>query len=83
MARITHGLAPLGVAPERLVDALAALAAQVTGATGVRCDLYCPDETPVTNPLITAHLYRIAQEAISNAARHGKPSRIEVRLERH
>ncbi len=78
---ITQGLAPVGVAPERLIDALIALAEEVQRSSGVHCELVHPDEAPVTDPLITAHLYRIAQEAISNAARHGKPTRIEIHLE--
>ena len=78
---ITQGLAPVGVAPERLIDALATLAEEVQRASGVHCELISPDEATVTDPLMTAHLYRIAQEAISNAARHGKPTRIDIRLE--
>ncbi|MGB5834837.1 MAG: CheR family methyltransferase [Thiohalocapsa sp.] len=79
--RITQGLAPVGVAPEALVDAIDALADQVQRASGVQCELIRTGKAPVTDPVVTAHLYRIAQEAINNAARHGKPSRIEVRLE--
>ena len=77
---ITQGLAPVGVSPERLVDALTALAEQTEQSTGVRCTFTGPDEPPVTDPVITAHLYRIAQEAVTNAARHGKPARIDIRL---
>lgn len=35
------------------------------------------------DPLIQVHLYRIAQEAITNAVRHAQPSLISVRLVRH
>ncbi len=80
--RVTQGLAPIGVAPERLIDALEVMADQVASSTGVRCEVHCDESVPITSPLITAHLYRIAQEAVNNSARHGKPSRIEVRLAR-
>ena len=80
---ITQGLAPVGVAPERLIDALATLAEEVQRSSGVHCELISPDQTRITDPVTTAHLYRIAQEAISNAARHGKPTRIDIRLEQH
>jgi signal transduction histidine kinase len=32
--------------------------------------------------LIRTHLYRIAQEALNNAIRHGKASRVSIRLNR-
>ncbi len=78
---ITQGLAPVGVAPEQLVDALTALADEVQRSTGVHCALIGAHRIPVTDSVMTAHLYRIAQEAVSNAARHGKPTRIDIRLE--
>lgn len=34
------------------------------------------------DPLVQVHLYRIAQEALTNAVRHGQPSSISVRLVR-
>jgi two-component system CheB/CheR fusion protein len=77
---ITQGLAPVGVAPERLRDALVNLADQVQRATGITCRLEADEQTPISDPVLSAHLYRIAQEATNNAARHGKPTRIEIRL---
>ena len=34
----------------------------------------------INNDRISIHLYRIAQEALSNAVRHGRPRRIKVDL---
>ena len=39
------------------------------------------DETDVSQPARGA-LYRVTQEAVTNAVRHGAPSRIDIRLER-
>ena len=35
---------------------------------------------PLTDPEPATHLYRIVQEAVTNAAKHGRPKRIEIRL---
>ena len=80
---ITQGLAPVGVSPERLIDALSGMAAQIAQSSGVRCELADGTQPTIDDPVIAAHLYRIAQEAVSNAARHGRPTKIEIRLEQH
>jgi signal transduction histidine kinase len=35
---------------------------------------------PVEDNAVAVHLYRIAQEAVTNAAKHGRPSRISILL---
>jgi two-component system CheB/CheR fusion protein len=35
---------------------------------------------PVEDNAVAVHLFRIAQEAVTNAAKHGKPSRISILL---
>src|SRR5205814_2274195 len=49
--------------------------------SGVVCRCTCPSEMTVDDPTIATHLYRIAQEAISNALRHGKPHEIVINLQ--
>jgi signal transduction histidine kinase len=34
----------------------------------------------IADNAVATHLYRIAQEAVSNAIKHGKPGRIEISL---
>lgn len=65
-----------------LAEALASLAERQRIATGldIRFAVRGPHGRRVPNALETA-CYRIAQEAISNASRHGKASTVEVCLE--
>ncbi|MCF7978413.1 MAG: PAS domain S-box protein [Chromatiaceae bacterium] len=78
---LTQGLAPVGVSPEDLADALSTLARQVQHSSGIKCRLHCEGAEAIEDAVVASHVYRIAQEAINNAARHGKPKRIDVRLE--
>lgn len=43
-----------------------------------QCTFYCPSPILVKDSNTATHLYRIAQEGISNAALHGKSKNIEV-----
>ena len=79
---IVRGLRPVGCHPGALVKALTSLTEQMAHSSGVACTLSCEDDLVFDDPDTATHLYRIAQEAINNAARHGKPSRIEVELAR-
>lgn len=77
---ISSGLAPVEMIPEGLCKALEALADQINGSDSIRCQ-FIGDGTEVEDPTVALHLYRIAQEAISNAIRHAAPSRIDIQLE--
>jgi signal transduction histidine kinase len=45
------------------------------------CRFECPQTVLVEDINVATHLYRIAQEAISNAHRHGKAKAILMRLD--
>lgn len=66
--------------PDGIPQALAALASKAGALLGVQCEFELSGEAPRLNPDDAVHLYRIAQEAISNSARHGRARRIVVRL---
>jgi PAS domain S-box-containing protein len=80
-AELAQGLSPI---PKRgwLCDALRQLARQSQQLLGVRCDVVRADAPVELSEGTATHLYRIAQEAITNAVKHGKASRIEVSCDR-
>ncbi len=80
--RISRGLSPIRPEPEGLVLALRELAHQTTELFRVRCRLQCRKPVPVEDSVLAGHLFRIAQEAVSNALKHGKPHHITIRLGR-
>jgi len=55
------------------------LGSNVEGLFGVRCTVVCDDNLSMDLDAAT-HLYRIAQEAVTNARRHGGARNIDIAL---
>ena len=79
---MAHGIAPLEMESDGLVTALRALAGNVGRMFNIACTLECDSPPPIEDPAMATHLYRIAQEAVNNALRHGKPRQIVMSLSR-
>ena len=79
---LAHGLSPVALNAEGLVTAFQDLRAYAAKHFQVICDLECETAAVVVDPAAATHLYRIAQEAITNAVRHGGARAIEIRLNR-
>jgi signal transduction histidine kinase len=77
---ISHGLQPVASEPGALQSSLRNLATQVAMSRGSKGEFYCSENVDVSAPEVANHLYRIAQEAVQNALRHGHPRQISVRL---
>ena len=82
--RLARGLAPVELDGEGLSAALERLAKNAQHFFGIACS---SEETvdPSTSPArlsseAAANLFRIAQEAVSNAVRHGKARSVQIRL---
>jgi signal transduction histidine kinase len=77
---IAKGLFPLELEGEGLAAALRELST-VTGRThNVVCEFQCDPSVRLSDSITATHLYRIAQEAITNAIKHGHVSRIVIEL---
>ncbi|HEX5052260.1 MAG TPA: CheR family methyltransferase [Planctomycetota bacterium] len=81
LRQMAHGLMPVDVTPDGLSIALQRLAARHDAPEGPRCTFVGPRQLSLEQPRVVTHLYYIAQEALNNALRHGKPSRITVELD--
>ena len=63
-----------------LMAALSELAARVTGQAGVVCTFTCVESVPIADNVKATHLYRITQEAVTNALKHGRARHIDISL---
>jgi len=77
---IARGLSPVDVEGDGLMAALAKLVEQSEAIYEVPCFFHCPLPVRISNNTVAAHLYRIAQELINNAARHAQPNQIDMSL---
>lgn len=78
---LAHGLMPVASGPAGLRDALMELAASISKLPGIRCTFDFDDPVDVPDENVSAHLYRIAQEAVNNAIRHAHAREIDIRLD--
>jgi PAS domain S-box-containing protein len=78
---LAQGLYPVRLETNDLVAALAALAADTEALAGVACRFRCPAPIRMADPSAATHLYRIAQEAVHNAVKHGHPARVDIAIE--
>jgi signal transduction histidine kinase len=77
---LAHGISSAGMEPEGLVTALHDLAGNASKMFKVRCVFECEEPPLIGDTAAATHFYRIAQEAVHNAIRHGKPGQIVIAL---
>lgn len=78
---IVRGLLPVDIEEEGLSFALRRLAGEIRAVRGVDCLCVCEEPCLVRDNVVATNLYRIAQEAVNNAIRHGSAQRIEIGLQ--
>jgi len=78
--RLARMLYPVEIETGGIVSALQGLASNTKELLKISCQFKCNDTIPIRDPVTARHLYRIAQEAITNAARHGKAKKIRIEL---
>ncbi len=78
---LAHGLHPFELEGEGFTDSLRGLAATITEGFKTPCNFECDKPVEIAEPGVATHLYRIAQEAITNAVKHSHAKEVVVRLE--
>jgi PAS domain S-box-containing protein len=78
---LARGLSPVVLESEGLMSALQELAANTEKMFRIACEFTCAAPVLIHDHTVATHLYRIAQEAVSNAIRHGKARRVRISLE--
>jgi len=77
---LARGLSPVTLESEGLMSALHELALNTEKIFRVACRFDCDPPVLVTDYPAATHLFRLAQEAVSNAIKHGRAKRILIRL---
>jgi PAS domain S-box-containing protein len=77
---MSKGLVPVEVDAEGLMVALADLAARISDLHDISCRFECQRPVAITDNQTAMHLYRMSQEAVTNAIKHGRPHNIVIRL---
>ena len=80
---ISHSLAPVPLEGDGLMRGLTILAASTSGIPGVACRFTCDPPVCIEDVTMATHLYRIAQEAVNNALKHGRARKVEIKLTAH
>ena len=78
--QLARGLHPVPVEGPGLMAALKKWASDVEELFHIPCRFHCERPVHINDVTVSTHLYRIAQEAVNNAIRHGKPEQIVIHL---
>jgi PAS domain S-box-containing protein len=78
--QLAHGLLPVASDAHGLMSALKRWAAEVEDLFHISCRLSVMNPVLIHDANVSTHLYRIAQEAVNNAIRHGQAKNIEISL---
>lgn len=78
--QLSHGLAPVALDSTGLTNALRELATASDGLGGARCEFTGDEPAKLLDPTVSIQLFRIAQEAVTNALKHARAEVIEICL---
>jgi signal transduction histidine kinase len=77
---LSRGLLPVVSDARGLMSALEQWSSEVQDLFGVSCRFHCDRPVLVYDNDAAMHLYHIAQEAVNNALKHGRPKHIVITL---
>jgi len=81
--RIAKGLFPLELRRSGLCESIRQFAAGISLTHGIQCRFRASIRKIIPINEFSVHLYRIIQEAVANALKHGKHGRILITLKQH
>ena len=79
--KLARGLSPVELEINGFTSALQELAAHAQNLFQVECRLECPEPVLIRNNVFATHLYRIVQESVNNAIKHGRAEHIKISLQ--
>jgi two-component system CheB/CheR fusion protein len=77
---LVKAIQPVAIDSRGLMHSLKDLIQSFGRLYGVECSFSCPKPVRIADPDTALHVFRIAQEALQNAIKHGKPKQIRVQL---
>jgi signal transduction histidine kinase len=78
--QLAQGLLPFELESNGLTNALHELASRISSSYGIVCHVVCEDKVVIEDTNVALNLYRIAQESINNAIRHGDAKHLTISL---
>jgi signal transduction histidine kinase len=78
---LARGLSPVDRDEGGLESALNELASSTSRLAGILCSFICVGQVEIRDNARAVHLFRIAQEALNNAIKHGQAKAVVVALE--
>ncbi len=77
---LAHGLYPAELSEKGLCQMMDKFAGYVEGIYQIECDFFCQPGSRVDDPEVAINVFRITQEAVTNAVKHGHAKQILLRL---
>ena len=77
---LARGLFPVEVESTRLYQSLSELAHTAEELFHISCTVDCDESLVINSPQASTHLFRLAQEAINNAVKHGRANHVALLL---
>lgn len=77
---LSKGLVPVEIDAEGLMIALSELASRTSSIHSVDCRFECDEPVCILDNQTAMHLYRLSQEAVTNAVKHGRGKNIVISL---
>jgi signal transduction histidine kinase len=79
---LSHDLCPVDFTTQGIIYALQELSNNIGYFSNISCKFIYDNNIILNNNTVATNLFRIAQEAINNAVKHGKPKNIELSLKK-